>query len=308
MRSWTDYILGTYCSLFGNFSVRDPQNNSDHYVVLGCIHSASLREHARYLGGRKRLPLCPPNIPMREDRIFAALRRAVPKPRDQEAGKNTWILATTWRLLNERVSARQYIAKEQALIRSLGRAIKASLREDRKRRAYEAGAGVEKLSGSDPPLHREACQRIKEWYKAAVDRAPPPARVTLKWIMAERLELYSHVPPPETNIPIFVQPFLVDNSVPTEDEIEWAVTQLRNHLSRGASGMREEHLKRWLATVQKSEKEAMTTKAMAGTKENRGTMAVQPATEPTEADNWEMVVDLVQTAFGEGKLAEEATW
>ena len=37
-------------------------------------------------------------------------------------------------------------------------------------------------------------------------------------------------------------------------------------------------------------------------------MAVQPATEPMDADNWIMVVDLIQTEFQEGKLAEEATW
>ena len=41
---------------------------------------------------------------------------------------------------------------------------------------------------------------------------------------------------------------------------------------------------------------------------NRGDTAVHPATEPTEAENWEMVVDLIQTAFREGMLAEEATW
>ena len=108
-----------------------------------------------------------------------------------------------------------------------------SLRTDRKRRAEEAGAEVEALLGSDRPLHRETCHRIKGWYKAAVNRAPPPARVTLERNTAERVELYSYVPPPGTNIPIYVQPFPVDESVPTEDEIEWAVTQLRNHRSGG---------------------------------------------------------------------------
>ena len=73
MRSRTDYILGTNCRLFGNVSVRDPRHNSDHYMVLGCLHSASLREHTRYLGECKRLPLLPPTAPTREDRIFAAL-------------------------------------------------------------------------------------------------------------------------------------------------------------------------------------------------------------------------------------------
>ena len=52
VRSRTDYILGTDHRLFGNVSVRDPRHNSDHYMVLGCLHSASLTDHKRYLGGR----------------------------------------------------------------------------------------------------------------------------------------------------------------------------------------------------------------------------------------------------------------
>ena len=43
VRSRTDYILGTDRRIFGNVSVRDPRHNSDHYLVLGCLHSASLK-------------------------------------------------------------------------------------------------------------------------------------------------------------------------------------------------------------------------------------------------------------------------
>ena len=50
----------------------------------------------------------------------------------------------------------------------------------------------------------------------------------------ERLELYSYIPPLGANIPISVEPFLVDYLVPTEDKIEWSVKRLQNHLSRGA--------------------------------------------------------------------------
>ena len=100
MRSRTDYILGTDFRLFGNVSVQDPRHNSDHYLVLGCLHSASLKEHSRYLGGRKKLPLRPPKYPTREDTIFAALRRAVPKPRAREARRDEWISEATWRLVN----------------------------------------------------------------------------------------------------------------------------------------------------------------------------------------------------------------
>ena len=50
VRSRTDYILGTDRCLFWNVSARDPMHNSDHYMVLGCLRSAPLSEHSRYLG------------------------------------------------------------------------------------------------------------------------------------------------------------------------------------------------------------------------------------------------------------------
>ena len=77
--------------------------------------------------------------------------------------------------------------------------------------------------GLDPPLQWEAWHRIKGWYKASVNHAPPPPWVTFKRITSERVDLYSYVPPLQANIPIPVEPFPVDNSVPTEDKIEWAV-------------------------------------------------------------------------------------
>ena len=140
VQSRTDYILGTDCRLFVNVSVRNPRHNSDHYMVLGCLHSSPLREHARYLGGLTRLLLCPLTAPTREDVIFAALRRAVLKPLDQEARKNAWISEATWRFDNKRVSARWDIANDQSLIQMLGRAIKPSLQDDRKRQEEEVGA------------------------------------------------------------------------------------------------------------------------------------------------------------------------
>ena len=72
-------------------------------------------------------------------------------------------------------------------------------------------------------MPREVWERLKGWYKAVVDRAPPLAQVTLKQITAERVELYRYFPPPGTNNPIFVEPFLVDDLLPTEEDIEWAV-------------------------------------------------------------------------------------
>ena len=105
VRSRTDYILGTDQSLFSNVSVWDLRHNTDHLMVVGCLRSAQAREHAKYLTGQKKLLLQPPTNPTREDRIFAAVRRAVPKPHAREQRTGEWISEETWRLFDERVSA-----------------------------------------------------------------------------------------------------------------------------------------------------------------------------------------------------------
>ena len=69
------------------------------------------------------------------------------------------------------------------------------------------------------------------------------------------MDLYSYLLPPGENIPVSVEPFLVDDLVPTEYKIEWAVTQLQNHRSGGTSGMRSKHLKGWLVDASKKERE-----------------------------------------------------
>ena len=77
-------------------------------------------------------------------------------------------------------------------------------------------------------------------------RASTPARLNIERIMAERVALHHHIPPPDENIPIFVDPFLLDDLVPMEDDIKWAVWRLRDNRSRGPSRMRTEQLQQWI--------------------------------------------------------------
>ena len=76
------------------------------------------------------MPLTPPKEPTREDTLFGDLWRAVPKPHMQEQHRNVWISDETWKLVDERVSARRG-PRVQARLRRLVRAIKASLKGDR---------------------------------------------------------------------------------------------------------------------------------------------------------------------------------
>ena len=101
----------------------------------------------------------------------------------------------------------------------MGKAVQASLAKDQRRRVEEAGAEVEALVKADPPLIQEACYRLQGGYKVAVDRAPPPAQSTPKRVIAERVALYSRIPPPVDNIPVTIEPFAVEDGVPAEEEI-----------------------------------------------------------------------------------------
>ena len=77
------------------------------------------------------------------------------KPHERGKQKNAWISEETWRLADERVSARRGMRARER-IRRLGRAIRASLKGDRKCRVEAAGTDVEALLGGDPPNTKDA--------------------------------------------------------------------------------------------------------------------------------------------------------
>ena len=122
-------------------------------------------------------------------------------------------------------------------MRSLGRHIKAILHGGYQRRLAEAVAAVYSLLTSDPPLVKEAWIRIRGWHKDASDR-PPPARVTIKQMTSERVELYQHVPHPGRYTTLDVTPFPVEDSIPGEAEIVEEVKHLCLKRPGGPSVMR----------------------------------------------------------------------
>ena len=123
-------------------------------------------------------------------------------------------MEANWRIVDERVSARKDPAKDQSLMHSFGHTIVVILKGDRRRREEEAGAEVDTLLGLDPPLYQEAWHWLKGWYWTSVDLSPSTARVTLKWITVERVDLHRYVPHPGANIPISVETLPVEDSVP----------------------------------------------------------------------------------------------
>ena len=123
---------------------------------------------------------------------------------------------------------------------------------------------------ADPPLIQEAWYRIQGWYKAAVNHTTLPARVTLKRITAERVALYSRVPPLVKNILVQIEPLEVEDKVSDKREIDWAVKRLRNNRSGGPSWTWAEHLKGWLMATQRGDMGETADNYMGGQEDTRG--------------------------------------
>ena len=73
VRSRTDYIRVTDCRLLRNVAVQDKRHNTDHYLVLGCLHSATPAAHSQYFGERKFFPMKPSATPVGVNRLFAKI-------------------------------------------------------------------------------------------------------------------------------------------------------------------------------------------------------------------------------------------
>ena len=75
--------------------------------------------------------------------------------------------------------------------------------------------------------------------------------------------------PPGDNIPVTIQTFAVEDGVPTEAEIEWAVKRLRNNRAGGPSRMWAEDMKGWIAAARRGEKERDTATKDGGGRKRR---------------------------------------
>ena len=128
--------------------------------------------------------------------------------------------------------------REQRSSWSFARAIKAALQGGRCRWAAEEGLAVEYLLAPNLPLICEAWIRMRGCYKDALDRPPPPAKVSLATMISEREELYRNFPSPGETIPVRYLPFSVDAGIPENEDISWAVRKLRLNRLGGPSGIR----------------------------------------------------------------------
>ncbi len=72
------------------------------------------------------------------------------------------------------------------------------------------------LAAGDP---KEEWRSIKGWYRSVEDRPPKPNYQRMEALTQERRDLYTAATPPGDAIPINVDPFDVNDDIPTDGEI-----------------------------------------------------------------------------------------
>jgi len=250
--SQPDYVLTRKGDrgLFRNVSIKRPRHHdSDHRAVVATIYAGSSRQIRGYRKRRGRFPVRLQRVGPRTatESKFEDLKAACEEPPPRQRAANNWILAETWRLVDERAMLRAKGTLSQQKHRQLNRKVKAGLNLDRSQRATDTAEAMElELREGDS---KEAWRLLKGWYQNVEDRAPKPCYHSIERQTRERVELYTKVQPPGDPIPINIDPFAINDEVPTDAEVREVVRGLRNGRAGGVSGIRAKHMKQWLRDV-----------------------------------------------------------
>ena len=294
--SQPDYILCREgdVRIFRDVAFRSPRfHHSDHRAVVGHLRRGKRRLLTLYRQRHRRFPIQLSTGPQREmETMFEDLASSIEAPPPRKRKDNAWISDDTWVLIQHRAEIARKGTLNHSEGRRLQRRIWASLRADRSVRAARVGDAIEQeLAGGNV---QEAFRHLKGWYTEAAAKAPPPCYLQLERQTADREELYRRRDPPGEPIPIHVEPFDVNDEVPPDGEIRAAVKRLSNGRAGGASSMRAEHMKEWLAGVEEEEQED----------EEAATAALAKGT----GDRWRVLVKLVRTMWSKGTLPDQQSW
>ena len=271
-----DVILADSTKRFTNAQLRTARGyDSDHEVLCAWFKTGSLSRQRGYLNARKSIPPMSIQDPTVSDTLFEALVQRVSRPTRTARERKPWISEDTWLLVDQRAQARRQSTLSDEALTALNRQIQRSLRKDRKQHAIAAGAAIE--AALDGDNLQEAWNLAKGWYRQASNYVPKPSRQDFIDVCEERTALYRATPPPGAGIPLHVDPYDVLDEIPDEGEIADACQSLRLGRASGASGIKPEHLRKWLRDYHHPD---------------------------GDSAPWQTVVELVQRAFSHGDLPQ----
>jgi hypothetical protein len=96
-----DYLLGVDRHTFSKVCLKDPRFDSDHFMILGTLNSATLKVNQTYLRGRQKCPLKVSERPLNKAvAIFEELQLSVERKECAVRRQVSWISSETWKLID----------------------------------------------------------------------------------------------------------------------------------------------------------------------------------------------------------------
>ena len=288
--SQPDYIMAREGDMkhIRKAGIRTPRYHiSDHRAVVLYLKAGNTGKLKTYRKQRQCGPL--KLEPGQQDELtlqFEALKKHCDEPDPKNRPQNSWISEGTWRIVRHMSMLRSSGRLTSALRRSMKRAMWASLSNDRQERTKRVGQAIEaKLAGGNV---QEAFRHLKGWYRDASETEARPCKQTMERQTTERVDLYRKRVSPRAPIPINYTPTHIVDTTPSDAKIRAAVTKSTNGRSAGASKMRAEHLKTWLAGMKREEDP------------EHG--------EEGAGDIWKQLVMLVQAVWDTGTVPVQLRW
>ena len=179
MEAICDYILHGCLLKWKNFKVVDLPFDTDHRLIKGKFIIQVSSHYRAYMRTRKSHHVDlfdEENInPSEMDKNMKMLHDTIEEAGPVEAKDRSWILKDTFLLLTQK--ARALRANKSDEVHEIGKALRRSLRRDRRDRIWKVSTAIEeKLQEKDIV---GAFDIIKHWYKKFTGKAMKPSEVDL---------------------------------------------------------------------------------------------------------------------------------
>ena len=278
--SVVDYVWLERAADLTSLKLKQPRYcNTDHRCYLGELagKTSKYKTYQKYRSARKKYPL-EFKKESEADKLLDELKRETKSDKKKINQQKSWMTEETWKIMDKRRRAAQQQKWDEH--KTLKKDLRRAMRQDRKNRQNDVG---EKFSTNFAGGNmRKAYSGIRGWYRKRTGDEKKPTVREMTTIHNTYKNLFTESTSEKEEIPILVEPTMIDDEVPSEQEIRDAVKQLRNFKSPGASGIKVENLKLWAAESEITEEEERTPRR----------------------DRWEKLMRIVELAFQDAEIPD----
>ena len=246
LQSLCDYFFHGSQTHWQSFNMVDISTfDSDHRLLKGKLISKKSSKYHRYLKERSNppvdlFPLENLDGPSEIDQRLKELQDSIIEP-EFKTRDRSWISEYSFSLLRQKAQA---LRRGDPATKDIGRELRRSIRKDRRQRIQKTAEEIEGRLGEGDIIG--AFEILRHWYRKFTGKALKPCRADLEKTRDNYVKLFT-----DDNLSDEV-PFEFDydgndvnDSIPDEEEIRFALFKMRNRKAPGLTRISVDHLKLW---------------------------------------------------------------